>query len=122
MVSAELDDSEVSCYHAACFCCATCWELLVDLTYFQYGNKVYCARHHAELSRQRCYGCDEVRLPATICYVVLWSSSFMGIACDIAKSWVVIIRANGGVVYQSNVLSSVLSSLMPLLSMPSVAR
>lgn len=60
VVSAELDDSEVACYHASCFCCATCWELLVDLTYFQYGNKVYCARHHAELSRQRCYGCDEL--------------------------------------------------------------
>lgn len=60
VVSVECDDNEVSCYHAACFCCATCWELLVDLTYFRYGNKVYCARHHAELSRQRCYGCDEL--------------------------------------------------------------
>ena len=62
VVLAEFDENEVSCYHAACFCCSTCWELLVDLTYFRFGNKVYCGRHHAELSRQRCFGCDEVRL------------------------------------------------------------
>lgn len=61
VVLAEFDENEVSCYHAACFCCSTCWELLVDLTYYRYGNKVYCGRHHAELSRQRCFGCDEVR-------------------------------------------------------------
>ena len=67
VVMAEFDEDEVACYHAACFCCSTCWELLVDLTYYRYGNKIYCGRHHAELSRQRCFGCDEVRRFTMIC-------------------------------------------------------
>lgn len=70
VVMAEFDENEVACYHAACFCCSTCWELLVDLTYYRYGNKIYCGRHHAELSRQRCFGCDEVRHFATICFKI----------------------------------------------------
>ena len=65
VVMAEFDENEVACYHAACFCCSTCWELLVDLTYYRYGNKIYCGRHHAEMSRQRCFGCDEV---SRICF------------------------------------------------------
>ena len=68
VVMAEFDDNEEACYHAACFCCSTCWELLVDLTYYRYGNKIYCGRHHAELSRQRCFGCDEVRRFTMICF------------------------------------------------------
>lgn len=68
VVMAEFDENEVACYHAACFCCSTCWELLVNLTYYRYGNKIYCGRHHAELSRQRCFGCDEVRRYAMICF------------------------------------------------------
>ena len=49
-----------ACYHPGCFCCATCGELLVNLTYFRYDSKIYCGRHHAELSKKRCGGCDEV--------------------------------------------------------------
>ena len=60
VVLAEFEDNDEAFYHSACFCCSTCYELLVDLTYFKYGNKIYCGRHHAELSRQRCFGCDEV--------------------------------------------------------------
>lgn len=60
VVLAEFEDNDEAFYHSACFCCSTCYELLVDLTYFKYGNKIYCGRHHAELSRQRCFGCDEL--------------------------------------------------------------
>ncbi|XP_068698548.1 testin-like isoform X1 [Montipora foliosa] len=60
VVAAEFEDNDEACYHAACFCCSTCFELLVDLSYYKYGNKIYCGRHHAELSRQRCFGCDEL--------------------------------------------------------------
>lgn len=60
VVLAEFEDNDEAFYHSACFCCSTCFELLVDLTYFKYGNRIYCGRHHAELSRQRCFGCDEV--------------------------------------------------------------
>ena len=62
VVLAEFEDNSESsaCYHAACFCCCICLEWLVDLTYYRYGNKIYCGRHHAELSKQRCFGCDEV--------------------------------------------------------------
>lgn len=48
------------CWHPACFICATCEELLVDLTYCQHGRKLYCERHYAELIRPRCPACDEV--------------------------------------------------------------
>lgn len=74
---AEFDENEEACYHAACFCCFTCWELLVDLTYYRFGNKIYCGRHHAELSRQRCFGCDEVRPVTMICFKTWWLFTMM---------------------------------------------
>ncbi|XP_051547385.1 prickle-like protein 1 isoform X2 [Myxocyprinus asiaticus] len=48
------------CWHAACFTCSTCQELLVDLIYFYHSGKIYCGRHHAELLKPRCSACDEI--------------------------------------------------------------
>ncbi len=50
------------CWHPACFVCAVCKELLVDLIYFHREGKVYCGRHHAETIKPRCSACDEVRV------------------------------------------------------------
>ncbi|KAK3583915.1 hypothetical protein CHS0354_033700 [Potamilus streckersoni] len=47
-------------WHPACFFCQTCEELLVDLTYCQHSQKLYCERHYAELIRPRCPACDEL--------------------------------------------------------------
>lgn len=49
------------CWHPACFMCATCQELLVDLIYFYHNGKILCGRHHAEILKPRCSSCDEVR-------------------------------------------------------------
>ncbi|XP_064816498.1 LOW QUALITY PROTEIN: prickle-like protein 1, partial [Oncorhynchus masou masou] len=48
------------CWHPACFACATCQELLVDLIYFHQDGKIHCGRHHAELLKPRCSACDEI--------------------------------------------------------------
>ncbi|XP_028306866.1 prickle-like protein 1b isoform X2 [Gouania willdenowi] len=48
------------CWHPACFTCATCQELLVDLIYFFQNGKIICGRHHAELLKPRCSSCDEI--------------------------------------------------------------
>lgn len=48
------------CWHPACFCCAVCNELLVDLAYFYQDCRIYCGRHHAELLKPRCSSCDEI--------------------------------------------------------------
>ncbi|XP_072290959.1 prickle-like protein 1 [Eucyclogobius newberryi] len=47
-------------WHTACFACATCSELLVDLIYFYHEGKIHCGRHHAELLKPRCTACDEI--------------------------------------------------------------
>jgi len=47
-------------WHAACFVCVVCVELLVDLIYFYKDGDVYCGRHHAETLKPRCVDCDEV--------------------------------------------------------------
>jgi len=54
-------------WHAACFTCAKCQELLVDLCYCVKDGAIYCERHYAELLRPRCAACDEVCL--SLCYV-----------------------------------------------------
>ncbi|XP_077450462.1 prickle-like protein 1 isoform X2 [Stigmatopora argus] len=48
------------CWHPACFACATCRELLVDLIYFYNNGKILCGRHHAETMKPRCSSCDEI--------------------------------------------------------------
>ena len=49
-------------WHPRCFKCTTCDELLVDLTYCVYDDKIYCERHYAEMLKPRCHSCDEVSL------------------------------------------------------------
>ncbi|EFA03661.2 Protein espinas-like Protein [Tribolium castaneum] len=46
-------------WHPGCFRCSTCQDLLVDLAYCVYDEKIYCERHYAELLKPRCEGCDE---------------------------------------------------------------
>lgn len=48
-------------WHPGCFTCSTCNELLVDLVYFYYKNKLYCGRDLATLlGIPRCFACDEL--------------------------------------------------------------
>ncbi|XP_061404226.1 prickle planar cell polarity protein 3-like, partial [Lethenteron reissneri] len=47
-------------HHPACFVCAACRELLVDLIYFLADGKLYCGRHHDERFKPRCGACDEI--------------------------------------------------------------
>ncbi|KAK0176858.1 hypothetical protein PV328_000960 [Microctonus aethiopoides] len=48
-------------WHPGCFACCTCNELLVDLVYFYYEGKLYCARDLASLMKiPRCFACDEL--------------------------------------------------------------
>ncbi|KAK0093062.1 hypothetical protein PV326_014401 [Microctonus aethiopoides] len=46
-------------YHPACFQCAHCHELLVDLAYCVHDDILYCERHYAERLKPRCAACDE---------------------------------------------------------------
>ncbi|XP_031839931.1 testin LIM domain protein isoform X2 [Nomia melanderi] len=48
-------------WHPGCFVCDTCNELLVDLVYFYYKNKLYCGRDLSSLlGIPRCFACDEL--------------------------------------------------------------
>ncbi|XP_003697037.1 testin isoform X1 [Apis florea] len=48
-------------WHPGCFVCNMCNELLVDLVYFYYKNKLYCGRDLATLlGIPRCFACDEL--------------------------------------------------------------
>ncbi|CAK9825796.1 Prickle-like protein 2 [Anthophora retusa] len=48
-------------WHPGCFVCNMCNELLVDLVYFYYKNKLYCGRDLAKLlGIPRCFACDEL--------------------------------------------------------------
>ncbi|KAK0164585.1 hypothetical protein PV328_003197 [Microctonus aethiopoides] len=47
-------------YHPACFQCAHCHELLVDLAYCVHDDILYCERHYAERLKPRCAACDEL--------------------------------------------------------------
>jgi len=58
VAAAKLDDMIL--WHAACFTCADCHELLVNLCYCCKDGNIYCERHYAELVRPRCAACDEV--------------------------------------------------------------
>uniref|UniRef100_A0A7E4UY03 Four and a half LIM domains protein 2 n=1 Tax=Panagrellus redivivus TaxID=6233 RepID=A0A7E4UY03_PANRE len=51
---------EDAVWHPACFICATCEQLLVDLTYCAREDKIFCERHYAELHKPRCSACDEL--------------------------------------------------------------
>jgi len=60
-------------WHPACFICAECKELLVDLIYFYHDDKIYCGRHYCELHKPRCAACDEVSELRSIYLVVFLS-------------------------------------------------
>ncbi|XP_044752555.1 prickle planar cell polarity protein 3-B isoform X7 [Coccinella septempunctata] len=47
-------------WHPTCFRCTQCDDLLVDLAYCVYKDKIYCERHYAECLKPRCEGCDEL--------------------------------------------------------------
>ncbi|CAF1238783.1 unnamed protein product [Rotaria magnacalcarata] len=47
-------------WHPQCFTCKQCNEFLVNLIYFYKDGQLYCGRHHAELYKPRCTGCDEI--------------------------------------------------------------
>ena len=49
-------------WHASCFVCSVCKELLVDLIYCYKDGRIFCGRHHAETLRPRCAACDEVHV------------------------------------------------------------
>lgn len=62
-------------WHPGCFVCNMCNELLVDLVYFYYKNKLYCGRDLATLlGIPRCFACDEVSIIQTkilkYCYLL----------------------------------------------------
>lgn len=61
VVTAEKAKNEV--WHPGCFVCSVCNELLADLVYFFYKDKLYCGRDLAtHLDVQRCFACDEVNI------------------------------------------------------------
>ncbi|XP_076676415.1 testin LIM domain protein [Andrena cerasifolii] len=60
-VAVITEKTESSAWHPGCFVCNVCDELLVDLVYFYYRNKLYCGRDLAMLlGIPRCFACDEL--------------------------------------------------------------
>ncbi|XP_015179011.1 PREDICTED: uncharacterized protein LOC107067741 isoform X2 [Polistes dominula] len=56
-----VDKAKNILWHPGCFVCSVCDELLVDLVYFYYKNKLYCGRDLAVLlGIPRCFACDEL--------------------------------------------------------------
>ncbi|KAM4700997.1 prickle-like protein 4 [Discoglossus pictus] len=49
-------------WHLGCFVCETCHLPLSQFIFFLQDGKIYCGRHHAELSRARCAACDQLIL------------------------------------------------------------
>ncbi|KAM4795865.1 prickle-like protein 4 [Rhinophrynus dorsalis] len=49
-------------WHLECFVCETCRLPLLQFIYFLQDGRIYCGRHHAELSRARCAACDQLIL------------------------------------------------------------
>ncbi|KAM3934457.1 prickle-like protein 4 [Leptodactylus fuscus] len=47
-------------WHLKCFVCETCHLPLSQFIYFLQDNRIYCGRHHAELTRARCAACDQL--------------------------------------------------------------
>jgi len=71
MAVAAVKLGEELLWHAACFTCTHCHELLVSLCYCCKDGNVYCERHYAELVRPRCAACDEVLNTLCMCYMYL---------------------------------------------------
>jgi hypothetical protein len=74
-------------WHAACFTCTKCQELLIDLCYCHKDGAIYCERHYAELVRPRCAACDELIFSAEYTKAMDqdWHTShFACFHCDLA--------------------------------------
>ncbi|CAH2221077.1 prickle 4 [Pelobates cultripes] len=61
-VHAEKMQDEGYCWHIGCFVCDTCHLPLLQFIYFPQDGRIYCGRHHAELTRARCVACDQLIL------------------------------------------------------------
>lgn len=60
-VAVIVEKANNASWHPKCFVCSVCNELLADLVYFYYKNKLYCGRDLAAfLGIPRCFACDEV--------------------------------------------------------------
>lgn len=55
-------------HHPSCFQCTVCHEFLAKLIYHQSDkdDRLYCARHYAELFKSRCSGCEELILSGKV--------------------------------------------------------
>lgn len=81
-------------WHPGCFVCSVCNELLIDLVYFYYKNKLYCGRDLAAfLGIVRCFACDEVNMKCTMFFIkctffellIPWISLFTTVYLFLAK-------------------------------------
>ncbi|KAE8623460.1 hypothetical protein XENTR_v10005617 [Xenopus tropicalis] len=61
-VQSEQVQDEGLRWHLGCFACETCHLPLLQFIYFLQDGRIYCGRHHAELSRSRCAACDQLIL------------------------------------------------------------
>ncbi|XP_053562721.1 prickle-like protein 4 [Bombina bombina] len=61
-VRAERTQDDGLSWHLSCFVCDTCHLPLSQFIYFLQDGRIYCGRHHAELSRARCAACDQLIL------------------------------------------------------------
>ncbi|XP_063811139.1 prickle-like protein 4 isoform X1 [Pseudophryne corroboree] len=61
-VHTERFQDERLCWHSRCFVCETCHLPLSQFIYFMQDRRIYCGRHHAELTRARCAACDQLIL------------------------------------------------------------
>ncbi|XP_075709689.1 prickle-like protein 4 isoform X2 [Rhinoderma darwinii] len=52
-------------WHLKCFVCETCHLPLSQFIYFLQDSRIYCGRHHAELTRARCAACDQLIMSAS---------------------------------------------------------
>ncbi len=62
-ISAEHADP-LARWHPKCFSCDECSELLNDLLYYNYENRIYCQKHYNVLTKPKvfCAACDMVRI------------------------------------------------------------
>uniref|UniRef100_A0A8C5LRW6 LIM zinc-binding domain-containing protein n=2 Tax=Leptobrachium leishanense TaxID=445787 RepID=A0A8C5LRW6_9ANUR len=61
-VCSERIQDEGHWWHIGCFVCDTCHLPLLQFIYFLQDSRIYCGRHHAELTRPRCAACDQLIL------------------------------------------------------------
>ncbi|XP_069612487.1 prickle-like protein 4 isoform X3 [Ranitomeya imitator] len=73
-------------WHLKCFVCETCRLPLSQFIYFMQDSRIYCGRHHAELTKARCAACDQLIMSekCTIAEGLCWHvEHFCCWECDI---------------------------------------